>query len=42
MFDTDLYLEENLARVWDTEPMTPSIGGVAYDFDAVGSDDGTL
>lgn len=32
-FETDFCLEEVLARVWDTEPITPSMGGTAGDFE---------
>lgn len=40
VFETDFCLKEYLGGVRDTEPITPSTRGVAYDFNAVGSDDG--
>ena len=40
LFETDFCLEEYFVWVWYNEPITPSIGGVACDFDVAGLDDG--
>jgi len=39
-FKTNFCLEEVLAGAWDTEPITPSTGGIMGDLDATRSDDG--
>jgi len=38
VFETEFYLEEYLVGFLDTEPITPSTGGVVCDFDVMGSD----
>jgi len=39
VFEADFRLEEYFAGAWETEPITPSIGGVVCEFDVIGSDD---
>ena len=39
-FEINFCLEEDLVGVWDTELITPSMGGTVGDFDATGLDDG--
>jgi len=36
VFEANFCLEEDFIGAWETEPIPPSTGGVAYDFDVVG------
>jgi len=40
MLETDFYMEEDVAGVCVTKPITPLAGGVARDLDDIRSDDG--